>query len=119
VYTIGVSNKGAKADVLQGTLDIMILQTLATLGPSHGYAIASRIEQVSGGRVQLNMGTLYPGLMRLEQRGLLKGTWGVTENNRKARFYDLTADGRKQLAVEKREWDRTVALMQALLNEQG
>jgi PadR family transcriptional regulator len=117
-YSIGVPNReAARADVLQGTLDIMILQTLATLGPSHGYAIASRIEQVSGGRVQLNMGTLYPGLMRLEQRGAVRGTWGVTGNNRKARFYDLTAAGRKQLAVEKREWNRTVALMHALLSD--
>jgi PadR family transcriptional regulator len=113
-----VSNREpAKADVLQGTLDIMILQTLATLGPSHGYAIAARIAQVSGGRVRLNMGTLYPGLMRLEQRGAVRGTWGVTDNNRKARFYDLTAAGRKQLQAERREWNRTVAIMQALLNE--
>jgi PadR family transcriptional regulator PadR len=119
VYSIGVSNRDARAEVLQGTLDIMILQTLATLGPSHGYTIAARIEQVSGGRVQLNMGTLYPGLMRLEQRGFVKGTWGVTDNNRKARFYALTAAGKKQLAVEKQEWDRTVAIMQALLSEQG
>ena len=88
-----------KADVLQGTLDIMILQTLATLGASHGYAIAARIEQVSGGRVQLNMGTLYPGLMRLEQRGAVRGSWGVTDNNRRARFYELTAAGRKLLDV--------------------
>jgi transcriptional regulator len=118
VYSIGVSNKvGAKADVLQGTLDIMILQTLATLGPSHGYAIAARIEQVSNGRLQLNMGTLYPGLMRLEQRDAIRGSWGVTENNRKARFYDLTTVGRKLLDAEKREWNRTVAIMQALLNE--
>jgi PadR family transcriptional regulator PadR len=118
VYSIGVSNKvGTKADVLQGTLDIMILQTLATLGPSHGYAIAARIEQVSNGRVQLNMGTLYPGLMRLEQRDAICGSWGVTENNRKARFYDLTTTGRKLLDAEKREWNRTVAIMQALLNE--
>jgi DNA-binding PadR family transcriptional regulator len=98
VYSIGVSNKDApKADVLQGTLDIMILQTLAMLGPSHGYMIAARIEQVSGGRVVLNMGTLYPGLMRLEQRGAIRG--------------------RKQLQVEKQEWNRTVAIMQTLLNE--
>jgi transcriptional regulator len=118
VYSIGVSNKDApKADVLQGTLDIMILQTLATLGPSHGYAIAARVEQVSNGRVQLNMGTLYPGLMRLEQRGAIRGSWGTSENNRKARFYDLTAAGRKLLAAEKREWDRTVAIMQALLSD--
>ena len=105
----------AKADVLQGTLDIMILQTLATLGASHGYAIAARIEQVSGGRVQLNMGTLYPGLMRLEQRSLIKGTWGVTDNNRRARFYTITAAGRRQLAVEKQEWIQTVAIMLAIL----
>ena len=118
MYSIGVSNKDApKSGVLQGTLDIMILQTLAGLGPSHGYAIAARIEQVSEGRVQLNMGTLYPGLMRLEQRGAIRGSWGVTENNRKARFYDLTATGRKLLAAEKREWDRTVEIMRALLSE--
>ncbi len=108
-----------KGDVLQGTLDVMILQTLATLGPSHGYAVAARIEQVSGGRVQLNMGTLYPGLMRLEQRGFVQGTWGVTGNNRKARFYALTAAGTKQLAREKQEWRRTVAMMHALLGEQS
>jgi PadR family transcriptional regulator, regulatory protein PadR len=80
VYSIGVPNKEpAKADVLQGTLDIMILQALATLGPSHGYAIAARLEQASGGRVQLNMGTLFPGLMGLEQRSCISGTWGVTD----------------------------------------
>jgi transcriptional regulator len=118
VYSIGVSNRGtAKADVLQGTLDIMVLQTLATLGPSHGYAIAARIAQVSNDSVQLNMGTLYPGLMRLEQRGAIRGSWGVSENNRKARFYDITPAGRRLLVAEKREWDRTVAIMQALLNE--
>lgn len=118
MYSIGVSNKdAARADVLQGTLDIMILQTLATLGPSHGYAIAARIEQVSGGSVRLNMGTLYPGLMRLEQRGAIRGSWGITENNRKARFYDITAAGRKLLVEEKKDWQRTVAIMQALLGE--
>src|ERR671912_2952916 len=95
----------AKADVLQGTLDLMVLQTLESLGPLHGYSIAARIEQVSGGALQLNMGTLYPGLMRLEQRNLVRGRWGVTENNRKARFYELTAAGRRQLATEKAEWD--------------
>jgi PadR family transcriptional regulator PadR len=105
--------------VLQGTLDMMILQTLAALGPSHGYAIAARIEQVSKGSVQLNMGTLYPGLMRLEQRGCIRGSWGTTDSNRKARFYALTAAGKKQLAIEKQEWDRTVAIMQALLRAEG
>jgi PadR family transcriptional regulator len=112
-----VANRESKADVLQGTLDIMILQTLATLGPSHGYAIAARIEQVSNGRMQLTMGTLYPGLMRLEQRRAIRGSWGTPINNRKARFYDLTPAGRKQLDREKREWSRTVAIVQALLSE--
>jgi PadR family transcriptional regulator, regulatory protein PadR len=105
-----------KTDVLQGTLDLMVLQTLAALGPSHGYAIAARLEQVSRGALQLNMGTLYPGLMRLEQRGLLKGEWGVTDNNRKARFYTLTAAGRRQLADEKAEWQRMTTIMHTLLH---
>ena len=84
-----------KAGVLQGTLDLMVLQTLETMGPQHGYGIAARLEQVSGGALKLNMGTLYPGLMRLEQRGLVRGSWGTTESNRKARFYALTAAGRR------------------------
>jgi transcriptional regulator len=96
----------------------MILQTLATLGPLHGYAIAARLEQVSRGALQLNMGTLYPGLMRLEQRRLLRGRWGVTENNRKARFYELTAAGRRQLTTEKAEWDRMTSIIQTLVRGQ-
>src|SRR5438046_8341375 len=80
----------SKAEVLQGTLDLLVLQTLDSLGPLHGYAIAARFEQVSGGALQLNMGTLYPALMRLEQRGLVRGNWGTTETNRKARFYAVT-----------------------------
>jgi transcriptional regulator len=108
-----------KADVLQGTLDVMVLQTLATLGPQHGYAIAARLEQVSSGAVRLNMGTLYPGLMRLEQRGFVRGDWDVTENNRKARFYAITAAGRRELSRQKAEWDRTVSIMQAVLGEQA
>ena len=107
----------SKADILQGTLDIMVLQTLTTLGPVHGYAIAARLEQVSNGAIHLNMGTLYPGLMRLEQRGLVRGKWGVTENNRKARFYAITAAGRRQLASERAEWERTASIMHSLLNE--
>src|SRR5712671_4072089 len=91
----------SKAEVLQGTLDLMLLQTLATLGPLHGYSIAARLEQVSGGALRINMGTLYPGLMRLEQRGLVRGDWDVTDSNRKARFYNITAAGRKQLSAEK------------------
>jgi PadR family transcriptional regulator len=106
----------AKADVLQGTLDLMVLHTLSTLGPLHGYAIAARLDQVSGGAIQLNMGTLYPALMRLEQRGLVRGTWDVTDNNRKARFYGLTPAGRRQLATEKAEWDRMTSIMHTLLH---
>ena len=106
-----------KADVLQGTLDLMLLQSLNTLGPLHGYAIAARLEQVSRGALRLNMGTLYPGLMRLEQRGFVRGTWGVTESNRKARFYALTPAGKKHLGAEKREWNRMVTTMQPILNE--
>jgi PadR family transcriptional regulator PadR len=107
----------AKVDVLQGTLDLMVLQTVATLGPLHGYAIATRLEQVSSGALRLNMGTLYPGLMRLEQRGLVRATWGLTDNNRKARFYAITAAGRRRLATEKGEWDRMTAIMRTLLHE--
>ena len=106
----------AKADVLQGTLDLMVLQTVATLGPLHGYAIASRLEQVSAGALQLNMGTLYPGLMRLEQQGLLRGTWGRTESHRKARFYSITATGRRRLTAKRSEWTRMASIMDALLD---
>ena len=109
-----MSNERSKADVLQGTLDLMVLQTLDTMGPQHGYAIAARLEQVSAGALQLNMGTLYPALMRLEQRGLLKGTWGTTESNRRARFYALTAGGRRELQKEKQAWDRMAAIMHSL-----
>ena len=109
----------SKAGVLQGTLDLMVLQTLATMGPQHGYAIAARVEQISNGAIQLNMGTLYPGLMRLEQRGLLGANWGVTENNRRARFYALTPAGRRHLAAERDEWNRMASIMQALLDERG
>src|SRR5688572_7544329 len=105
----------SKADVLQGTLDLMVLQTLDSLGPLHGYAIAARFEQVSAGALQLNMGTLYPALMRLEQRGLIRGTWGTTDTNRKARYYALTAAGRRQLAREKQAWDQMSGIIQALL----
>ena len=112
-----MSNKSpAKAEVLQGTLDLMVLQTLDSLGPLHGYAIAARLEQVSGGALQLNMGTLYPALMRLEQRGLLRGNWGTTETNRKARFYAVTPAGRRQLAEEKHAWDQMAGIIHTLLH---
>ena len=111
-----MSNRAAgKADVLQGTLDLMVLQTIGALGPLHGYAVAARLEQTSGGALQLNMGTLYPALMRLEQRGLLRGAWGTTESNRKARFYSLTAAGRRQLAEEREAWTRMASIMESVL----
>jgi PadR family transcriptional regulator, regulatory protein PadR len=94
---------------------LMVLQTLESLGPQHGYGIASRLEQVSRGALQLNMGTLYPALMRLEQRGLLKGVWGTTESNRRARFYSLTAAGRRQLVKEQQAWDRMASIIHALI----
>ncbi len=109
----------SKKNVLQGTLDLMVMQTLATMGKQHGYAVAARLEQVSGGAVRLNMGTLYPGLMRLEQRGLIRGEWGVTDTNRKARFYAITAAGRRQLDAQRADWDRTAAMMRTLLDDQG
>ena len=114
-----MANKATRADVLQGTLDLMVLQTVAALGPLHGYAIAARLEQVSRGAHQINMGTLYPGLMRLEQRGLVRARWGVTDTNRKARFYTITPAGRRQLAVERAEWDRITSMMHVLSHDQG
>jgi PadR family transcriptional regulator, regulatory protein PadR len=109
----------SKTDVLQGTLDLMILQTLITLGPLHGYAIAARLEQVSTGGIRLNMGTLYPGLMRLEQQGFVRAEWGVTDTNRKARFYSITAAGRRRLASDKADWERMVSIMDALFADLG
>jgi len=109
-----MSNKDGKASFLRGTLDLMILQSLASIGAMHGYALAARLEQVSRGALKPNMGTLYPGLMRLEQRGLIRGSWGTTENNRQARFYSITPAGRRHLAAEKQSWDQMVSIMQAL-----
>jgi transcriptional regulator len=105
----------ARAGILQGTLDLMILQTLATIGAQHGYAIAARLEQVSNGALQLNMGTLYPGLMRLEAKGWIAAKWALTESNRRARFYELTAKGQKQLPKERAEWMRTASIMAKVL----
>jgi PadR family transcriptional regulator PadR len=95
----------------------MVLQSLASMGSLHGYEIAARLEQVSNGALVPNMGTLYPGLMRLEQRGLISSEWGVTGNQRKARFYSITAAGRRMLVSEKRDWDRMVSIMHALFSE--
>ena len=105
----------ARAGVLQGTLDLMILQTLAGLGPLHGYAIAARLEQVSGGALQLNMGTLYPGLIRLETKGWITAKWGQTESNRRARFYALTTKGRSQLKTEREDWLRMAKIIARVL----
>jgi len=109
---------GAKTDVLQGTLDLMVLKTLEALGPLHGYGIARRIEQVSENLLQLNQGTLYPALLRLQQRGWIKSEWGTSENNRKAKFYSLSAAGRRQLAVEAQNWERISGVMARLLSGQ-
>jgi PadR family transcriptional regulator PadR len=105
----------ARTEVLQGTLDLMILQTLATLGSQHGYAIAARLEQVSGGALQVNMGTLYPGLTRLEARGWIKAAWAQTPSSRRARFYSLTARGRKRLDTERAQWHRMADIMARVL----
>jgi transcriptional regulator len=105
----------SKAEVLQGTLDLMVLKTLDTLGPLHGYGIARRIEQVSEDLLQLNQGTLYPALLRLEQKGWITSKWGASENNRRAKFYSLTRAGRKQLAAETESWERISAVITRLL----
>src|SRR5215475_15346509 len=95
-----------KTDVLQGTLALMVLKTLDVLGPQHGYGIARRIEQISGDLLNVNQGTLYPVLLKLEQEGSIASDWGVSENNRKAKFYRITAAGKKELAAEEREWQK-------------
>ena len=100
-----------KRDVLQGTLALMVLKTLEVLGPLHGYAIARRIEQISGDLLSVNQGTLYPVLLKLEQEGSVASEWGASENNRKARFYRLTRGGRKQLQAETRGWEQTSAII--------
>jgi PadR family transcriptional regulator, regulatory protein PadR len=103
------------AAVLQGTLDLIVLKTLQSMGPLHGYAIARRIEQVSGDLLHLNQGTLYPALLRLQQRGWIAGHWGTSENNRRARFYGITRAGRKQLETEAADWELMAAIISRLL----
>jgi PadR family transcriptional regulator, regulatory protein PadR len=100
-----------KTDVLQGTLALMVLKTLDVLGPQHGYGIARRIEQISGDLLAVNQGTLYPVLLKLEQEGAIASEWGASENNRRARFYHLTREGRKQLQVETQDWQQTAAII--------
>lgn len=104
-----------KTDVWQGTLALMILKTLELLGPLHGYGIARRIEQTSGDRLSLNYGTLYPALLKLEQEGSITGEWGVSENNRKAKFYKLTRAGRRQVENEARQWEQATDIMARFL----
>jgi PadR family transcriptional regulator len=105
----------SRTEVLQGTLDLMVLKTLDTLGPMHGFGIARRIEQVSRDLLRLNQGTLYPALLRLEQKGWITSRWGTSENNRRARFYSLTKTGRKQLEKEAEDWERMSAIIARLL----
>jgi transcriptional regulator len=100
-----------KVEVLQGTLDLIVLRTLESMGPQHGFGLAKRIQQVSQGILDLNQGTLYPALLRLEQRGWIRARWGVSDNNRKAKFYELTAAGQRQIARESENWERTVSIM--------
>jgi len=106
------------AEVHYGTLDLMVLKTLEALGPLHGYGIARRIEQAAQGSLALNQGTIYPALLRLEQKGWITSEWGTSENNRKARFYEITRAGKKQLAAETESWTRTVALVNRLLENE-
>jgi transcriptional regulator len=106
-----------RAAVPYGTLDLMVLKTLAGLGPLHGYGIARRIEQVAQGALALNQGTLYPALLRLEQKGWIRSDWGTSENNRRARFYAITARGKRHLSVEEQHWARAVAIVNRLVSE--
>ena len=103
-----------RGEVLQGTLDLIVLKTLDAMGPLHGYGIAQRIQQVSEDLLKLNQGTLYPALLRLEQRGWISSKWGVSDNNRKAKYYSLTRAGRKQLATEAESWERMAAVIGAV-----
>jgi PadR family transcriptional regulator, regulatory protein PadR len=106
---------GGKADVWQGTLALMVLKTLETIGPLHGYGIARRIEQTSGDLLSVNYGTLYPALLKLEQEGYIASEWGVSDNNRKAKYYKLTRAGRKQLEKEARDWEQATSIVARFL----
>jgi PadR family transcriptional regulator, regulatory protein PadR len=105
----------SKSDVLQGTLDLMILKTLESMGSLHGYGIARRIEQVSNGALSLNQGTVYPALLRLQQRGWIRAEWGLSENNRRAKYYSLSRPGKKQIEAETENWERIAATMARFL----
>jgi PadR family transcriptional regulator, regulatory protein PadR len=105
-----------KNEVWLGTLSLMVLQTLATMGPQHGYGLARRIEQISADRLSLNYGTLYPALLKLEQEGAITSEWGVSDNNRRAKFYSLTRMGRRQLERQTRDWQQTTAIVARFLS---
>ena len=105
----------SRLDLLQGTLDVMVLQTLTAMGPMHGYGIARRIEQVSGNQVLLNQGTIYASLVRLEQRGWIATNWGTSDNNRRAKFYSITAGGKRQLAKDAHHWQRLAEVMERVM----
>ncbi len=107
---------GDKSDVWQGTLALMVLKTLEAMGPLHGYGVARRIEQTSGNRLAVNYGTLYPALLKLEQEGYIASEWGVSDNNRRAKYYKLTRAGRKQLQKEAREWEQTTSILARFLS---
>jgi len=107
----------ADSEVTYGTLDLMVLKTLAAMGPLHGYGIARRIEQAAAGALALNQGTIYPALLRLEQKGWIRSDWGLSDNNRRARFYTITPAGRRQMAKEVALWSRTVSMVNRLLEE--
>ena len=111
-----MGERDARSDVLQGTLDLMVLQTLDAMGPLHGYGVARRIEQTSGDLLIINYGTLYPQLLKLEQEGSIESEWGISDNNRKAKFYRLTAAGRQQVHEETREWEQTMAILDRFLS---
>ncbi|MDA0205179.1 MAG: PadR family transcriptional regulator [Acidobacteria bacterium] len=107
--------RGQKPEILQGTLDLMVLRTLETVGPQHGFGLAKRIEQISGDALALNQGTLYPALLRLEQRGWVLGRWGTSDNNRRAKFYELTKAGARHIQTACQSWQHTVSLMERFL----
>jgi len=112
---MGERERDSKSDILQGTLDLMVLQTLDAMGPLHGYGVARRIEQISEDVLQLNQGTIYASLLRLQQRRWISASWGTSDNNRKAKFYAITRAGRRQLAAQAQNWERISAVMMRML----
>ena len=112
---MGERERESKSDILQGTLDLMVLQTLDAMGPLHGYGVARRIEQISEDVLQLNQGTIYASLLRLQQRRWISASWGTSDNNRRAKFYAITRAGRRQLAAQAQNWERISAVMMRML----